>query len=119
MDQWAHDRRDACRLREQEGAIAPIYSIAEIVEDPQYLARETVTSVPHPPLGPPLMQNVIPRLIATPGRIGHAGAALREHNVEILCGELDVTEEELASLTVDGVVADVPAPVPSTGEDAE
>jgi crotonobetainyl-CoA:carnitine CoA-transferase CaiB-like acyl-CoA transferase len=67
----------------------------------------------------PLMQNVIPRLTATPGRIGHAGAALREHNVEILCGELGVTEEELASLTADGVVADVPAPVPSTGEDAE
>jgi hypothetical protein len=40
-------------------------------------------------------------------------------NVEIRAGELDVTEEELASLTADGVVADVPAPAPSTGEDAE
>jgi hypothetical protein len=36
-----------------------------------------------------------------------------------LCGELGVTEEEPTSLTADGVVADVPAPVPSSGEDAE
>jgi crotonobetainyl-CoA:carnitine CoA-transferase CaiB-like acyl-CoA transferase len=35
-------------FEEQEGAIAPIYSIGEIVEDPHHLARETVTSVPHP-----------------------------------------------------------------------
>jgi hypothetical protein len=41
------------------------------------------------------------------------------NNVEIRAGELHVTEEELASLTADGVVADVSAPAPSTGEDAE
>jgi hypothetical protein len=32
--------------------------------------------------------------------------------VSLACGELGVTEVELASFTIDGVVADVPAPVP-------
>ena len=105
-------------FEEQEGAIAPIYSIADIVVDPHYLARETVTRVPHPELGSLLMQNVIPRLTATPGRIDHPGPALGEHNVEILCGELGLTDEEMASLAADGVIADVPPPVPSTGEAA-
>jgi formyl-CoA transferase len=88
---------------EFEGAIAPIYSIEDIVKDPQYLARETITRVPHPKLGSILMQNVIPKLSETPGRIEHAGAELGEHNDEVY-GELGLSEEELAELRAAGVV---------------
>ena len=38
----------------QETAIS---SIADIVEDPHYLARETITRVPHPELGSLLMSD--------------------------------------------------------------
>ena len=92
-------------FEEHEGAIAPIYSIADIVEDPHYLARETVTTVSHPQLGPLLMQDVIPRLSETPGRIDHPGPTLGEHNAEILSGELGLTADELAALAADGVIA--------------
>jgi len=81
-----------------EAAIAPIYSIADIVEDPQYLARETIVRVPHPKLGSVLMQNVIPRLSDTPGRIRHPGAEIGEHNEEIYCGELGLSADELREL---------------------
>jgi hypothetical protein len=52
------------------------------------------------------MQNVIPRPTATPGRSGHAGPALREHNAEILCGELGGTEQETASLDIQATDGD-------------
>jgi formyl-CoA transferase len=87
-----------------EAAIAPIYSIEDIVEDPQYLARETVVRVPHPKLGSVLMQNVVPRLSETPGRIDHPGAELGEHNEEIYVGKLGLSPAELAELRDAGVV---------------
>ena len=62
---------------EGQAAIAPIYSIADIVDDPQYLARETITTVDHPKLGPLQMQNVIPRMSETPGRIAQPGRRAR------------------------------------------
>ena len=45
-------------------------------QDPQFIARETITTVEHPKLGPLQMQNVIPRLVATPGEIRWCGPEL-------------------------------------------
>ena len=89
---------------EHEGAIAPIYSIEDIFLDPQYAARETIATVQHPKLGPIRMQNVIPRLTLTPGRIKHPGAELGEHNRDVFIGELGVSEDEFAELERLGVI---------------
>src|SRR5262249_11869652 len=89
---------------EGEAAIAPIYSIEDIVEDPQYLARETLVRVPHPRLGSVLMQNVIPRLSETPGRIRHPGPELGEHNDEIYRSQLGLSVTELSELGDAGVI---------------
>ena len=71
-----------------EAAIGPIYDAAQILDDPQYQARESVTSVDDKDLGRLRMQNVFPRLSRTPGRIRHAGPRLGEHQAEVL-GELE------------------------------
>jgi formyl-CoA transferase len=89
---------------EHEAAIAPINSIADIFDDPQFQARETITTVEHPALGPLRMQNVIPRLTRTPGRIDHPGPELGEHNDEIYRGELGLGDAELDELRRLGVV---------------
>lgn len=89
---------------EHEAAIAPINSIADILEDPQYAARETITTVDHPTLGPLKMQNVIPRLDETPGRIDHPGPDLGAHNREVYVGELGLSDEQLAELAEQGIV---------------
>jgi crotonobetainyl-CoA:carnitine CoA-transferase CaiB-like acyl-CoA transferase len=102
--------RDSAEVMEafeqHEAAIAPVLSIADIVEDPQFIARETITSVEHPVLGELQMQNVIPRLGTTPGRIKHCGVELGAHNREVLHDELGYSDEELRDLADDGVIAD-------------
>jgi crotonobetainyl-CoA:carnitine CoA-transferase CaiB-like acyl-CoA transferase len=89
---------------EHEAAIAPINSIADIFRDPQFQARETITTVEHPVLGAIKMQNVIPSLTLTPGRIGHAGPELGEHNHDVYVDELGLTDAELAELSKDGIL---------------
>lgn len=88
-----------------EAAIAPVLSIEDIARDPQYLARETITTVEHPVLGPLQMQNVIPRLTATPGRIRSPGPELGAHNHEVL-GELGYDEAARADLERRGVISE-------------
>jgi crotonobetainyl-CoA:carnitine CoA-transferase CaiB-like acyl-CoA transferase len=88
-----------------EAAIAPVLSIEDIARDPQYLARETITTVEHPVLGPLQMQNVIPRLTATPGRIRSPGPELGAHNHEVL-GELGYDDAARADLERRGVISE-------------
>ncbi len=67
-----------------EAAIGPIYDVAQICDDPQYVARESVTTIEDKDLGPLRMQNVFPRLSRTPGRIRHGGPNLAEHQDEVM-----------------------------------
>jgi crotonobetainyl-CoA:carnitine CoA-transferase CaiB-like acyl-CoA transferase len=89
---------------EHEGAIGPVYSIADIVADPHFVTREAVVAVEHEQLGRVLTQNVNPRLELTPGRIDFLGPRIGEHNHEILVEELGVSPEDLAELAELGVV---------------
>jgi crotonobetainyl-CoA:carnitine CoA-transferase CaiB-like acyl-CoA transferase len=103
-----HDSEEVIRaFEEHEAAIAPVLSIADIVEDPQFLARETITTVDHPVLGDLQMQNVVPRLESTPGRIRYCGVELGAHNRDVLHGELQYSDDDLRSLADAGVIADL------------
>lgn len=87
----------------EEGAIAPVYDIGQIMADPQFLAREAVTEVADAELGRLKMPNVFPRLSRTPGRIAHAGPKLGEHNAEVY-GGLGLTLEAQSDLRARGVI---------------
>jgi crotonobetainyl-CoA:carnitine CoA-transferase CaiB-like acyl-CoA transferase/nicotinamidase-related amidase len=96
-----------------EAAIAPVYSIKEILEDPHFRAREAITSVEHDTLGPLLMQNMIVQLSETPGRVDFPGVELGAHTREILAGELGVSDEQLEQLAAQGTIrgeAEAPRP---------
>ena len=54
-----------------------IYRTADMLEDPHFAAREAIVSTPHPQFGTLRMQNVAPRLSATPELDPHAGAGAR------------------------------------------
>jgi formyl-CoA transferase len=81
-----------------------IYRAPEMLEDPHFAAREAIATLVHPELGDFPMQNVVPRLSDTPGRIRWVGPALGEHNAEILGGLLGLSAERLGALRAAGVV---------------
>ena len=80
----ATSRKSSRRSRKVEAAIAPIYDVEQIFADPQYNARQSITTVPDEDLGPVKMQNVFPKLSRTPGRIRFAGTRIDQHREEIL-----------------------------------
>jgi len=83
----------------------PIYSTAEIVEDPQFRAREAVVDVFIPQTGRSLtMQGVTPKLSRTPGSIRWTGPDLGAHNREIYQGLLGLDDEQIEALHQKGVI---------------
>lgn len=61
-----------------------IFSVKDIVEDPQYLAREMIVEARTADGATLKVPGVIPKLSATPGRIAHAAPRLGEHTAEVL-----------------------------------
>ncbi len=85
-------------------AAAPVLDIADMFEDPHVAARQMITEVAHPQLGPIRMHGVFPRMSGTPGAIRSPGPALGEHTDEILRDLLGAGDERLAALRAAGVI---------------
>ena len=81
-----------------------IYRAPEMLADEHFIARETITEVEHPKYGELKMQNVFPRLSATPGKVKWPGPAMGQHNAEIYQGLLGYSQAELEQLTKDRVI---------------
>jgi crotonobetainyl-CoA:carnitine CoA-transferase CaiB-like acyl-CoA transferase len=108
----AHDYDEVLAAFEaQEAVIGPIYSIEDIFKDPQYIARDTITTVDDPKLGRVRVQNAIPRLVDTPGKVHHLGGDLGQDNREILIEGLGHTAAEIERLRKAGVVGGPPVQV--------
>lgn len=93
LDAFEHD----------EAAIAPIYTAADIVADPQFQALGSILNIEDAQLGPMRMQNVPFRLSDTPGHVRHTGPELGEHTADVLA-RYGVDEHELARLRESGAV---------------
>ena len=90
-------------FEEVSAAVAPIYDIEGIMQDPQYAALNSIITLDDPELGPLKMQNVMFRLSETPGEVRSTGPRLGEHNAEVY-RELGIGEVELRELAEKGVV---------------
>jgi len=98
-------REEIVRLFETEGlTAAPVYDIADIMEDPHFKARRTFVELPDPQLGTVTMSAPTPRLSETPGTIRWAGPALGAHNREVFAHELGLSDAELEKLKADGII---------------
>ncbi len=89
---------------EAEAALAPIYDVSDIMEDPQYRALESIISIADPELGQVKMQNVIFRMSETPGSVRFTGRKLGADNEAVFKGELGMTDEEIAALKAAGAI---------------
>jgi len=93
------------RLMEESGVPAGrIYRAPEMLADPHMKAREAIVTIHQPGLGDLAMQNVAPRLSATPGQVRTASPDLGQHTDAILAGLLGMDAGRIAALRAEGVV---------------
>jgi crotonobetainyl-CoA:carnitine CoA-transferase CaiB-like acyl-CoA transferase len=82
----------------------PVYSIADIVNDEQYIARELFETVELAPGDTVRIPAVLPKLTETPGGTDWIGPKLGEHNEEVYRGFLGMSETEYANLEGSGII---------------
>jgi crotonobetainyl-CoA:carnitine CoA-transferase CaiB-like acyl-CoA transferase len=99
------DAKPLLELLEEYGVPAGrIYRAPDMLADPHFAARNAIVDVPHPVFTNLKMQNVAPRLSATPGEIRWPGPELGAHNDEVYRGLLGLSDEQMKGLAADGVI---------------
>jgi formyl-CoA transferase len=81
-----------------------IYRAEDMFADPHFAAREAIVTVPHPDFEELAMQNVAPKLSASPGSVRTPGPALGRHNDEVYRGLLGLDDQEIERLSAAGVI---------------
>lgn len=101
VQRWiqARDFEDVVTQFDDAGAaIAPIYDVEQLLNDPHVRARDAITTVQDDDLGALRMQNLMFRLDRTPGAIRFAGRKLAADNNEVFGDLLGLTAAEIAAL---------------------
>jgi len=96
-DEWM------ARFEQVEACATPVYSIAEMVHDPNLLQREVLIDVEHPRLGRLRQTGIMVKLSDTPGSIRHVDPRPEDFSENILL-EAGYTSAEVESLRAEGVV---------------
>ena len=92
-------------LNEAGVPAAPVYSIADIVRDPQFRARGMILEVEGPgSVGKISMPGFVPRFSEAPSRLRWIGPRVGEHTARVLGEELGLSVEELGALSAAGVI---------------
>ncbi|WP_433382712.1 CaiB/BaiF CoA transferase family protein [Actinoplanes sp. CA-142083] len=103
---WVAERDLATVVKafdDAQAAVAPVYDIADVFADPQFQARDSVTTADDPVLGPVRMPGPLYRLSRTPGRISWTGRPRGADTDEVLAG-LGYDEDARAALRAEGVI---------------
>jgi formyl-CoA transferase len=92
------------RLHEAGVPAGVAYTAEDMLGDEHFAAREAVVRLVHSTLGEFPVQNVVPKLSDTPGRVGRLGPELGQDNDEVYGQLLGIGAEELGRLKSRGVV---------------
>jgi len=105
---WVAQREAAevDRVMNENGIVCgPVYTIADIFQDPQFAVREMLVEMQDPELGTVVAPGVVPKLSETPGETRWTGSwQLGCHNLEVYGGLLGLSEPDLRALADEGVV---------------
>src|SRR4051795_5636524 len=107
VQKWiaARDLHEVVTAFEEAGAaLAPIYDVEQLVNDPHVQERETITTVRDEDLGELKMQNLMFRLGDTPGAIRFPGRRLGQDTAEVYGQLLGLDADDVAKLREAGVV---------------
>ena len=99
---YAADELEALLIRHSV-PVGKIFRPEDMLSDPQYKARESITEVTHPVLGDVAMQNVFPKLSRTRRNIRWPGPELGEHTDSVL-GELGLSSAEVDKMRAKGII---------------
>lgn len=91
-------------LEEHAVPAGRIFTAPDMLEDPHYQARDSIIDMEDSKHNNLKMQNVFPRLSATPGQVNWSGPELGQHNKEIYSELLDFSEEKIDELKQAGVI---------------
>ncbi|MFI4924138.1 MAG: CaiB/BaiF CoA transferase family protein [Vicinamibacteria bacterium] len=106
IEAWTSARSPDEVLAAMERAEVPasrIYSVRDIVDDPQYAARDMIREVTLKDGSTLKVPGVVPKLSATPADFSGGGPALGEHTREVL-RELGYEDASIDALRTKGVV---------------
>jgi len=96
---------DLLALLEAKGVPASrVFRAPDMLEDPQFAAREAIVSTEHPVFGQVRMQNAFPKLSRTPGSVRWPGPPLGAHTDEVLGARAGCSAKRLAELRAAGVI---------------
>ncbi|AJK49069.1 CaiB/BaiF CoA transferase family protein [Burkholderia plantarii] len=90
-------------LEQAEVPSGRIYSVADIVADPHYRAREMLIPATLPGGTSVTMPGIVPKLSDTPGGVRWQGPALGEHTAGVLAG-IGYGDDEIARLRAQGAI---------------
>jgi formyl-CoA transferase/succinyl-CoA--D-citramalate CoA-transferase len=94
------DSGELSEIFEAHGVVyGPIYSIADIVEDPQYRERDMILRLPDDHFGEIAVPGIVPKLSETPSGVAWLGPPEPgQHNREVYRDLLGLSEAEFRSL---------------------
>jgi len=104
---WTADQEIGDLLPKLEAAglaTGRIYRAPDMIEDPQFVARDSIVTVAHPVFGPIKMQNAFPKLTDTPGGVRWPGPTLGEHTDAVLADVAGMTAEAVEKLREKNVI---------------
>jgi formyl-CoA transferase len=108
IEQWTQTKTmdEVDQLMQKHGVPAGrIFRASDMLEDPHFKAREAIVDVPHERWDNLKMQNIFPKLSATPCKINWPGPEeLGQHNAEVYGDLLNMSDEEMSALTEKGVL---------------
>jgi len=103
--EWAaqHNLQECLDILGDNVACSAIYTIEDIFKDAQFKARDNILEFEDERFGKISMQNVVPKLSLTPGKVKWAGPSLGYHNKEYY-KELGLSEFEIEQLKKEGII---------------
>lgn len=89
-----------------EGGVpaGPIYTVADIFNDPHFRSRDMLLTVPSDELGEVTVPGVVPKLLGTPGHVRWAGRPHGADTKAVLSELLGLGADELDKLAGDGTI---------------
>jgi crotonobetainyl-CoA:carnitine CoA-transferase CaiB-like acyl-CoA transferase len=100
--QTSSEVEDACIAHDVP--VATAFTAADIADDPHMIARNDLVTVDDPVVGPLRQQAPFPRVAGQSPRAPTGAPRLGQHNQEVWCGLVGLTDDELNTYVADGII---------------